>query len=146
MKDCTAQDLLAERRDNVNEMRRETDKTARAMLQMHVDSIDDELERRRAAIALSQASPAPGPLFDLAADLARSRTRRNEIDMSGIAVDYARRYQALREKYAKLSRILHEAHEPMWLVAVPEAATWHECKRDSCKLAQAMLAEVEGLA
>lgn len=45
----TAQDLLAERRDNVIERSRETDKMARALLQYHVDSIDAELARRRAA-------------------------------------------------------------------------------------------------
>lgn len=47
MTDRTAQDLLAERRANVNEMRRERDATARAMLQEHINAIDRELARRR---------------------------------------------------------------------------------------------------
>ena len=48
MQDRTAQDLLAERRANIQEMRRETDKMAIAMLSAHVAVIDAELERRRA--------------------------------------------------------------------------------------------------
>lgn len=47
MKDRTAQDLLAERHDNVQERRRERDPMARAMLQLHIDTIDVELKRRR---------------------------------------------------------------------------------------------------
>ncbi len=43
----TVQDLLAERRANVQEMRREACPIARAMLQYHVDEIDRELARRR---------------------------------------------------------------------------------------------------
>lgn len=41
------QDLLAERRANCMEQSRERDKTARAMLQHHIDTIDRELARRR---------------------------------------------------------------------------------------------------
>ena len=48
MKNRSTQDLLAERRANVNEQRRESDKTARAMLQVHIDTIDMELVTRRA--------------------------------------------------------------------------------------------------
>lgn len=40
-------DLLAERRANVQEARRETDPTAKAMLLAHVDTIDAEQARRR---------------------------------------------------------------------------------------------------
>ena len=43
----TAQDLLAERRANVQESRHETDAMARAMLDAHVAEIDRELQRRR---------------------------------------------------------------------------------------------------
>jgi hypothetical protein len=46
MKTRSLQDLLAERRANVQEMRRETDKTARAMLQFHIDQIDREIYSR----------------------------------------------------------------------------------------------------
>ncbi len=47
MKNRTAQDLLAERRANIQEARRERDKTARAMLMFHVSTIDAELARRK---------------------------------------------------------------------------------------------------
>ena len=43
----TTQDLLAERRFNVNEMRFESDATAREMLQEHIADIDRELADRR---------------------------------------------------------------------------------------------------
>lgn len=46
--DRTTQDLLAERRANVQEMRRERDPDARQMLAFHVSAIDDELRRRGA--------------------------------------------------------------------------------------------------
>lgn len=39
----TAQDILAERRSVVQEQRRETDVTARAILQYQIDSLDREL-------------------------------------------------------------------------------------------------------
>jgi len=42
----TEQDLLAERRENVQELRREGNATARAMLAFHISEIDAELERR----------------------------------------------------------------------------------------------------
>jgi hypothetical protein len=41
------QDLLAERRENVQEQRREIDPTARALLQYHIDEIDRALDARR---------------------------------------------------------------------------------------------------
>ncbi len=44
----TAQDLLAERRATVNELRREKDPTARAMLQFAIDDIDRQLHQRDA--------------------------------------------------------------------------------------------------
>ena len=47
MEDRTVQDLLAERRANVLESMKEKDKTAKAMLLAHVDTIDVELKRRR---------------------------------------------------------------------------------------------------
>lgn len=47
MQERTAQDLLAERRYNVQEARHETDATAIAMLNAHVSIIDVELARRR---------------------------------------------------------------------------------------------------
>lgn len=47
MKDRTAQDLLAERRANVQELRRERDPMARALLQFHIDEIDRTLASRR---------------------------------------------------------------------------------------------------
>lgn len=63
----TAQDLLAERRANVQEQRRETDKTARAMLQFRIDQIDRELHEQRQAIpvvrqteAMTSAEWSPG--------------------------------------------------------------------------------------
>ncbi len=43
----TAQDLLAERRANIQEARRERDPIAKAMLLAHAATIDAELERRR---------------------------------------------------------------------------------------------------
>lgn len=43
----TAQQLLEERRQNCLEAARETDEIAKAMLLFHVQTIDDELERRR---------------------------------------------------------------------------------------------------
>jgi len=43
----TAQDLLAERRYNVQEARRSSDPMAQAMLLAHVAMIDAELSRRR---------------------------------------------------------------------------------------------------
>lgn len=43
----STQDLLAERRANCLEQHRESDATARAMLQHHIDTIDRELARRR---------------------------------------------------------------------------------------------------
>lgn len=43
----TAQDLLAERRVLVNEMRREADEMARAMQTYYIGEIDAELDRRR---------------------------------------------------------------------------------------------------
>jgi hypothetical protein len=43
----SAQDLCAERRCLVLEQSRETDATARAMLQFEIDQIDDELATRR---------------------------------------------------------------------------------------------------
>lgn len=39
----TAQDILAERRSVVQEQRRETDRTARAILQFQIDELDREL-------------------------------------------------------------------------------------------------------
>lgn len=45
----TAQDLLADRRANVEELRRETDKSARAMLSFYIGEIDAELARREMA-------------------------------------------------------------------------------------------------
>lgn len=42
----TLQDLLAERRALVDELRRESDKTARAMLQFAIDQIDRERNER----------------------------------------------------------------------------------------------------
>ena len=45
--EATVQELLEERRENVIERERETDETARAMLEAHVDEIDRELARRR---------------------------------------------------------------------------------------------------
>lgn len=44
----TVEQLLAERRQNVQEMRGEKDKDARAMLAYHITEIDDELKRRGA--------------------------------------------------------------------------------------------------
>lgn len=44
-----AADLLAERSYNVQEMRRERDPMARAMLQYHIDVIDRVLAARRTA-------------------------------------------------------------------------------------------------
>ncbi len=41
----TAQDILAERRSVVQEQRRETDKTARAILQFQIDELDRELAK-----------------------------------------------------------------------------------------------------
>lgn len=46
----TAQEILAERRSFVQEQRRETDKTARAVLQYQIDELDRELNARREAI------------------------------------------------------------------------------------------------
>lgn len=46
MKTRTTQDLLAERRANINEARHERDKTAKAMLMAHVATIDAELASR----------------------------------------------------------------------------------------------------
>lgn len=46
---ASLQDLLAERRENVQEARRETDAVAQEMLGWHVAAIDAELERRRAS-------------------------------------------------------------------------------------------------
>jgi hypothetical protein len=43
----SAQDLLAERRANVNEMRRERDVVARAMLQAHIDDLDRQIKAAR---------------------------------------------------------------------------------------------------
>lgn len=48
MNERSLQDLLAERRENVLEAARETDKTARAMLEYHIAEIDEELQRRNA--------------------------------------------------------------------------------------------------
>ena len=45
--DRTAQDLLAERRYNVQELRRERDPMAIALLQYHIDEIDRVLAARR---------------------------------------------------------------------------------------------------
>jgi hypothetical protein len=42
----TAQDILAERRATVFELARETDPTARAMLQFAIDQLDRELAER----------------------------------------------------------------------------------------------------
>lgn len=47
MKPRTIQDLLAERRANINEMRREHDTTARVMLRANIDQLTAEIERRR---------------------------------------------------------------------------------------------------
>lgn len=49
LKERTTQDILAERRFNVQEMRRERDRMAKAMLQAHIDMLDAELQRRRKA-------------------------------------------------------------------------------------------------
>jgi hypothetical protein len=43
----TIQDLLAERRANVQEMRHERDKTARQLLQFHIDCIDRQIAEVR---------------------------------------------------------------------------------------------------
>lgn len=43
----SAQQLLEERRQNVREADKETDEIAKAMLLFHVQTIDDELTRRR---------------------------------------------------------------------------------------------------
>lgn len=43
------QDLLAERRANCLEQHRESDATARALLQYHIDTIDREIARRKGA-------------------------------------------------------------------------------------------------
>lgn len=43
----TSQDLLVERRANVQEARRTSDRWARKMLLAHVATIDDELKRRQ---------------------------------------------------------------------------------------------------
>lgn len=48
MSERTAQDLLAERRANVQELRHERDAIAKQLLEYHIDEIDRELARRRA--------------------------------------------------------------------------------------------------
>ncbi len=45
--DRDTQDLLAERRDNVQELRREKNVIARACIETHIDMLDAELARRR---------------------------------------------------------------------------------------------------
>lgn len=47
MNERTSQDLLAERRANVQELRAERNPIARAMLEQHIAEIDRELERQR---------------------------------------------------------------------------------------------------
>lgn len=43
----SVQDLLAERRANLNELRRERDAMARAMLQAHINALTAEIEKSR---------------------------------------------------------------------------------------------------
>ena len=57
MKTRTTQDLLAERRDNIQEARRERDKVAVAMLNAHVTVIDAELATRRANVRTTWGVP-----------------------------------------------------------------------------------------
>ncbi len=47
MENRTAQDLLAERRANIQELRGEKDPAARAMLQAHIGVLDRRLESTR---------------------------------------------------------------------------------------------------
>jgi len=49
----TVQDLLAERRSNLNEMRRENDATARETLRAHVAQLDVEIAALNAPTAIS---------------------------------------------------------------------------------------------
>lgn len=50
----TAQVILAERRANINELRRENDPTARAMLRAHINMLTNELEALRSEMAVSR--------------------------------------------------------------------------------------------
>lgn len=50
----TSQDLLAERRDNIQELRREHDSVARSILMAHVAMIDAILAKRRKGVTCTK--------------------------------------------------------------------------------------------
>jgi hypothetical protein len=71
----TAQDLLGERRYTVSELRRETDPTARELLQWSIDQIDHELHALTGRDVISEAFEATRAVV---ADLEAERDARVE--------------------------------------------------------------------